>query len=40
MQFIQGYSRHQTILSTLADKVKADNPLRLMTDFVNKLKPH
>lgn len=37
MQFIQGNSRNQTYFSTLEDQVSADNPVRLMDAFVDKL---
>ena len=37
MQFIQGHNRHQTYFSTLEDRVEADNPVRLMDAFVDKL---
>jgi transposase len=37
MQFIQGNNRHQTTFSTLDDQVEADNPVRLMDAFVDKL---
>jgi len=37
MQFIQGSSRNQTYFSTLEDQVSADNPVRLMDAFVDKL---
>jgi len=37
MQYIQGHNRHQTYLSTLEDKVSADNAVRLIDDFVDKL---
>ena len=36
MQFIQG-NNHQTYFSTLEDQVSADNPVRLMNAFINKL---
>ena len=34
MQFIQGKNRNQIFFSTLDDQVMADNPLRLLEDFV------
>lgn len=37
MQFIQGNSRHQTYFATLDDRVSADNPVRLMDAFIEKL---
>ena len=37
MQFIQGNSRHQTYFATLDDQVSADNPVRLMDAFIEKL---
>jgi len=37
MQFIQGNNRHQTYFSTLEDRVGADNPVRLIDAFVDKL---
>ena len=37
MQFIQGNNRHQTYFSTLEDQVTADNPVRLMDPFIDKL---
>ena len=37
MQFITGNSRHQTYFSTLEDQVSADNAVRLMDAFINKL---
>ena len=37
MQFIQGSSRHQTYFATLEDQVSADNPVRLMDAFIDKL---
>jgi transposase len=36
-KFITGADRHQTIFTTLEDQVAADNPVRLMDAFVNKL---
>ena len=37
MQYIQGGSRHQTYFSTLENQVSADNPVRLIDGFVDKL---
>ena len=37
MQFIQGTNRHQSYFSTLEDQVCADNPVRLIDAFVDKL---
>jgi transposase len=37
MQFIQGNNRQQTYFATLDDQVSADNPVRLMDAFINKL---
>ena len=37
MQFITGTNRHQTYFSTLEDQVTADNPVRLMDAFIDKL---
>lgn len=37
MQYIQGNSRHQTYFSTLENQVSADNPVRLIDSFVDKL---
>ena len=37
MQFILGNDRHQTYFSSLEGQVGADNPVRLMDAFVNKL---
>ena len=37
MQYIQGSSRHQTYFSTLENQVGADNPVRLIDGFVDKL---
>ena len=37
MQFITGDSRHQTYFSTLEDQVGADNAVRLMDAFIDKL---
>jgi transposase len=37
MQFIQGNNRHQSYFSTLEDQVSADNVVRLIDAFVDKL---
>lgn len=37
MQFIQGTSRQQTYFATLDDQVSADNPVRLIDAFIDKL---
>ena len=37
MQFIQGTSRHQTYFSTLDNQVSAENSVRLIDAFVDKL---
>ena len=37
MQFIQGQQRNQTYFATLDDQVSADNPVRLMDAFIDKL---
>ncbi len=37
MQFIQGSNRHQTYFITLEDQVSADNPVRLIDAFIDKL---
>ena len=37
MQFIQGSSRNQTYFATLDDQVSADNPVRLIDAFIDKL---
>ena len=37
MQFITGNNRQQTYFSTLEDQVAADNPVRLMDAFIDKL---
>ena len=37
MQFIQGTNRHQSYFSTLEDQVSADNSVRLIDAFVDKL---
>ncbi len=37
MQFIQGNNRHQTYFTTPDDQVGADNAVRLMDAFIDKL---
>lgn len=37
MNFVTGTSRHQTYFATLDDQVSADNPVRLVDAFVDKL---
>ncbi len=37
MEFIKGSNRHQSYFATLEDQVAADNPVRLMDAFVDKL---
>jgi len=37
MQHIQGTNRHQTYFSTLEEQVAADNSVRIIDAFVNKL---
>ena len=37
MQFIQGTSRNQTYFATLDNQVSADNPVRLIDAFIDKL---
>ncbi len=37
MQFIQGNNRYQTFFITLDEQVRADNPVRLIDAFVDKL---
>ena len=37
MQFIQGNNRHQTYFITPDDQVSADNAVRLMDAFIDKL---
>ena len=37
MQFIQGSSRNQTYFATLENQVTADNPVRLIDAFIDKL---
>ena len=39
MQFIQGNNRNQTYFSTLEDQVSADNAVRLIDAFIDKLHP-
>ena len=40
MQFIQGSNRHQTYFTTPDDQVSADNVVRLMDAFIDKLDLH
>ncbi len=40
MQFIQGTSCQQTYFATLDDQVAADNPVRLIDVFIDKLDLH
>ena len=40
MQFITGQQRNQTYFATLEDRVSADNPVRLMDAFIDKLDLH
>ncbi len=40
MQFIEGTSRHQTYFATLDDQVSADNSVRLIGAFIDKLDLH
>lgn len=40
MQFIQGSNRHQSYFSTLEDQVSADNAVRLIDAFIDKLDLH
>ena len=40
MQFIQGNNRHQTYFSTPDDQVSADNAVRLIDAFIDKLDLH
>lgn len=40
MNFKEGTSRHQTYFATLDDQVTADNPVRLIDAFVDKLQLH
>jgi len=37
MQFIQATNRQQTYFATLEGQVAADNPVRLMDAFIDKL---
>ena len=37
MQFIKSYNRYQTFFSTLEDQVAADNPVRLIDAFIDKI---
>ena len=37
MKFIEGTHRHQTYFATLDDQVSADNAVRLMDAFIDKL---
>ena len=37
MQFIQGNNRHQTYFATLEEQVGADNSVRLIDAFIDKL---
>ncbi len=37
MQFIQGSSRHQTYFAALDEQVAADNLVRLIDAFIDKL---
>ena len=37
MQFIEGTNRHQSYFSTLEDQVSADNAVRLIDAFIDKL---
>ena len=37
MQFIPGSNRHQSYFSTLEDQVSADNAVRLIDAFIDKL---
>ena len=37
MQFIKGSSRHQSYFATLEEQVAADNPVRLIDGFIDKL---
>ncbi len=37
MQFIQGNNRNQTYFATLDDQVSADNAVRLIDAFIDKL---
>ena len=37
MQYIQGNNRNQSYFSTLEDQVSAENPVRLIDAFIDKL---
>ena len=37
MQFITGQHRHQTYFASLEDQVSADNPVRLIDAFIDKV---
>ena len=37
MQFIKGNNRHQTFFGTIEEQVAADNPVRLIDAFIDKL---
>ena len=37
MQYIQGNNRHQSYFATLEDQVAADNAVRLIDAFIDKL---
>lgn len=37
MQYIKGQQRQQTYFATLEDQVAADNPVRLIETFIDKL---
>ena len=37
MQFIAGNNRHQTYFSTLEEQVTADNSVKLINAFIDKL---
>lgn len=37
MQFITGNNRHQSFFSKLEEQVAADNPVRLIDAFIDKL---
>jgi transposase len=39
MLYIQGHNRHQSYFSTLEDQVSAENPVRLIDAFIDKLDP-
>ena len=40
MQFIQGSNRHQTYFTTLEEQISADNAVRLIDAFIDKLDLH